>query len=127
MTELSRGLETPDTGQLHGGTARDFPVVDRFLSALLPLLEGNSAHSAWLVGSHARGNAAAESDIDMIIVAPSDRPFVDRFRDYLPAVLAAGVGVDLFVYTPQEFERLQREKRPFLTHAMESARRVHVG
>ncbi len=101
--------------------------MQRFIGALRPLLDEHCARSAWLVGSHARGDAAPESDIDAIIVAPSDRPFVDRFRDYLPAVLAAGVGVDLFVYTPEEFEDLQREERPFLTHAMESARPVHVG
>lgn len=126
MTGLSRERETPDTGQVHGGKPPDFPVR-RFLSVLRPLLDEHCARSAWLVGSHARGSAAPESDIDVIIVAPSGRPFVDRFRDYLPAVLAAGVGVDLFVYTPEEFERLQREERPFLTHAMESARPVHVG
>lgn len=115
-----------DDMETHGVTSSG-AAVQRFLDALGPLLDEQSARSAWLVGSHARGNAAPESDIDVIIVAPSERPFVDRFRDYLPAVLAAGVGVDLFVYTPEEFERLQREERPFLTHAMESARPVNVG
>lgn len=75
----------------------------------------------------ARGDAAPESDIDVIIVVPTDRPFVERFRDYLPAVLAAGVSVDLLVYTPGEFEQMRREERPFLAHAMESARPIHVG
>ena len=63
----------------------------------------------------------------MIIVAPTDRPPVERFRDYLSAVLEAGAAVDLFVYTPEEFERLRLEERPFLSHAMESARPVYVG
>ncbi len=126
MTELSGGHEVPDTGHVQGEAPADFPL-QRFLSVLRPLLKEHSARSAWLVGSRARGSAAPESDIDIIIVAPSGRPFVDRFRDYLPAVLAAGVGVDLFVYTPEEFDRLQREGRPFLTHALESARPVHVG
>ena len=102
-------------------------AVKRFLRVLRPLLAEHSAHSAWLVGSQARGDAAPESDIDVIIVAPTDRPFVERFRDYLPAVLAAGVSVDLLVYTPEEFEQMRREERPFLSHAMESARPIHVG
>ncbi len=84
-------------------------------------------HSAWLVGSRARGDAAPESDIDVILVAPSERPFVERFRDYLPAILAAGVGVDLLVYTPDEFDLMRTEERPFLSHAMASARPIHVG
>ncbi len=101
--------------------------LPRFLAALGPLLQEHSAHSAWLVGSRARGDAAPESDIDVILVAPSDRPFVERFRDYLPAILAAGVGVDLLVYTPEEFDLMRREERPFLSHAMASARPIHVG
>ena len=84
-------------------------------------------HSAWLVGSRARDTATPESDIDVIIVAPTDRPFVDRFRDYLPAIQAPGVGVDLLVYTPEEFEQMRIEERPFLSHAMESARPIDVG
>ena len=102
-------------------------VVDRFLGRLRPLLRKNSARSAWLFGSHALGTAVPESDIDVIVVAPTDRIPVERFRDYLPAILEAGVGVDLFVYTPAEFEQMQAEERPFLSHAMKSARLVHVG
>lgn len=94
---------------------------------LKPLLAKHSAHSAWLVGSRARGDAAPESDIDVIIVAPTDRPFVERFRDYLPALLAAGVRVDLLIYTPDEFEQMRKEDRPFLSHAMGSARPIRVG
>lgn len=101
--------------------------LERFLHALRPLLIRNGAKTAYLFGSHGRGDADAHSDIDVIVVAPTDRVPVERFRDYLPAILAAGVGVDLFVYTPDEFEALQREERPFLTHALEGARRIHEG
>ena len=101
--------------------------LSRFLAALVPLLRERSAHSAWLVGSRARGDAVPESDIDLVLVAPSDRPFVERFRDYLPAILAADVGVDLLVYTPEEFDLMRTEERPFLSHAMASARPIHVG
>ncbi len=100
---------------------------DRFLDALRPLLDAQGAHAAWLFGSHARGEAGAGSDIDVIVVAQTDRPFVERFRDYLPAIVDAGAGVDLLVYTPEEFARLQAEKRPFLVDALADARPIHVG
>ncbi len=102
-------------------------VVERFLTKLRPLLRKNSARSAWLFGSHAVGTAAPVSDIDVIVVAPTDRIPVERFRDYLPAILEAGAGVDLFVYTSEEFEQMQAEEHPFPSHAMKSARLVHVG
>ena len=101
--------------------------LDDFLGALRPLLEVQGAHAAWIFGSHARGTASAESDIDVIVVAPTDRPFVDRFRDYLPAIAEAGVGVDLLVYTPDEFAQMQAEERPFLVDALTDAKQIHVG
>ena len=101
--------------------------LDGFLGLLRPLLDAQGAQSAWLFGSHARGTASAESDIDVIVVAPTDRPFVERFRDYLPAIAGAGVGVDLLVYTPEEFARMQAEERPFLVGALADARQIHVG
>ena len=101
--------------------------LDGFLGALRPLLDAQGARAAWVFGSHARGTAGADSDIDVIVVAPTDRPFVERFRDYLPAIVNAGVGVDLLVYTPDEFARMQAEGRPFLVDTLADARQVHVG
>ena len=101
--------------------------LETFLTALRPLLRKQGARAAWVFGSHARGEADAISDIDVIVVASTDRPPVERFRDYLPAILEAGVGVDLFVYTPEEFERMKSEERPFLMTALEHAKLVYEG
>lgn len=76
---------------------------------------------------YARGTASAESDIDIIVVAPTNRPFVERFRDHLPAIVTASVGVDLLVYTPEEFARMQAEERPFLVDVLADARQIYAG
>ncbi len=83
-----------------------------FLAALRPLLRQHGARAAYLIGSRARGTADEHSDIDVIIVAESERPEVERFKDYLPAIAASSIGVDMWVYTPEEFERLRDEERP---------------
>jgi predicted nucleotidyltransferase len=101
--------------------------LEKFLSVLRPLLAKHGARAAYLIGSRARGDADATSDIDVIIVADSERPEVERFRDYLPAIVASPVGVDLFVYTPAEFERMRAEERPFLMHALDGAKVVYEG
>jgi predicted nucleotidyltransferase len=101
--------------------------LETFLACLRPLLREQGARAAWVFGSHARGEADATSDIDVIVVAPTERPAVERFRDYLPAILEAGTGVDLFVYTPEEFERMKAEERPFLVAALEDAKLVYEG
>lgn len=101
--------------------------LEPFLEALRPLLRRHHARAAYIVGSWARGEADAWSDVDVLIVAPSSRPAVERFKDYLPAILASPRPVELFVYTPEEFERMLREERPFLVHALEGAKLVHEG
>jgi predicted nucleotidyltransferase len=102
-------------------------ALDRFLAELRPRLVAQGAQRAYLFGSWARGEADPWSDIDVIVVAPTEREPVERFRDYLTAIAGAGVGVDLFVYTPEEFEALLEEERPFLIHALEGARVIHEG
>lgn len=101
--------------------------LEPFLRALRPLLQAHRATAAYLVGSWARGEADAWSDVDVIIVAPSTRPAVERFKDYLPAILASPRPVELFVYTPEEFSHMRAEERPFLMHALDGAKLIHEG
>ncbi len=101
--------------------------LEPLLKALRPLLREHGAKAAYLVGSWARGEADAWSDVDVVIVAPSPRPAVERFKDYLPAILASPRPVELLVYTPEEFEAMRDEERPFLMHAMDGAKLIYEG
>jgi predicted nucleotidyltransferase len=101
--------------------------LEPLLDALRPLLRQQHAKAAYLVGSWARGEADAWSDVDIVIVAPSARPVVERFKDYLSAILASPRPVELLVYTPEEFDAMLAEERPFLVHAMEGAKLIYEG
>lgn len=57
-------------------------------------------------GSWVTGIPAPGSDVDLcLILSHSDKSLRDRIPDYLP--LGFPVGIDLFAYTEDEFERLQ--------------------
>ena len=101
--------------------------LETFLDAMRPLLEERGAHGAWLFGSHARGTAHDESDIDLIVVQPSDEPRPDRRQSYDPAIRKAGGAVDLLVYTPEELEAMKAQERPFMINALKEAKQVHAG
>ncbi len=59
-------------------------------------------------GSWVTGRPRPGSDVDLcVIVASSDKPRRERMVEYLP--VGFPVGVDLFVYTEEEWERLKHE------------------
>jgi len=64
------------------------------------------AERALLFGSYARGTADAFSDVDLLLVCVTDRPFLERFRLFLD-VLQALPGCELLVYTPAEVAERQ--------------------
>ena len=71
-----------------------------------------------LFGSHARNDADKYSDIDLIIIKKTGKPFVRRLVDapLLP------VQADVFVYTPEEFASMKENENPFIMNALKSAK-----
>lgn len=97
--------------------------LSRWLERLPRRLRAHGVEAAYLFGSHARQEADSDSDVDLILVAPSDRPFVERFRDFHDVWFGAPTAVDLLVYTPQEFAEQRRHNR-FIRHVLRHAQRL---
>lgn len=70
-----------------------------------------------LFGSAARGEQDEHSDLDLIIIKQTDERFIRR----LLAVPALPVEADVFVYTPEEFQRMLENENPFLMSALADA------
>ena len=62
-----------------------------------------------LFGSLARGDAVPGSDADVLIIAETDVRFIDRYLEYIDYFDQSHTGVELFVYTPEEAERMAGE------------------
>lgn len=67
-------------------------------------------------GSVARGDADDWSDLDLIIVAETDRPFFERFKDFR-GLYDVWPRLDLLIYTPDEFERMLADENPLIVRA----------
>jgi predicted nucleotidyltransferase len=78
----------------------DVPEIRR---RLVPVLRRLGAVEAFVIGSFARGSADAWSDVDLVVVMPTDLVFVERARLLGDVFDALPVGVDMLVYTPEEF------------------------
>lgn len=88
--------------------------VERAAGALALQLAGSCPELLRLgyFGSYARGDWGVGSDVDLVaIVAASDRPFIERARDF--DVTHLPVPADLLVYTSAEWSALLGEENPF--------------
>ena len=77
---------------------------------------GAGVARAMVFGSFARGDADVVSDVDVILIEPTSRPFIERGLAHLP-LFRMGLGVDLLVYTPEEYERLKADGHPLIERA----------
>ena len=85
-------------------------LLERELSRWLPLLIAHEQpDKIILFGSYCTGQVSEWSDLDMVIIKSTPAAFLDRTRQVL-MLLKPRVGVDVLVYTPQEFEHLSRER-----------------
>ena len=80
---------------------------------IVDYLTGTRVRRAILFGSFARGSADSISDVDLVLIEDNPRPFLDRGLDHLP-LFRLGVGVDLLVYTPEEYAQLKADGNPLI-------------
>jgi predicted nucleotidyltransferase len=67
-----------------------------------------------LFGSHARGEGTAESDVDLLIVAPSDLPRWKRTPPLYRLLAGLGVPKDIVWWTPEEIAQWRGVRSHFI-------------
>ena len=98
-------------------------LQDRILVAQRLRRHLAGATRAFVFGSVARGEADEWSDLDLVVVAETERTFFERFRDFA-GLYEVCPRLDLLVYTPAEFERMVEEENAFLLRVFEEGMEV---
>lgn len=75
-------------------------------------------------GSVARGETDEWSDLDLLIVADTPRPFLERFKDFA-GIYDVWPRVDLLIYTPAELNRMIAEGNPFVQRVLSEGIVLH--
>ncbi len=75
-----------------------------------------------LFGSHARGDAGPESDLDILVVAPSALPRWKRTVPLYRALAGLGVPKDVVWWTPEEITEWRGVRSHFINTALREGR-----
>ena len=86
------------------------------------LTERGSPEKVILFGTLAKGSVHEWSDIDLVVVERTHLPFFQRIKK-VRKLLQPKVGMDIMVYTPEEFDQLCAD-RPFFKEEIVSKGKI---
>ena len=82
-------------------------------------LEAYEPERIYVFGSWARGAQDELSDLDIVVIKKTTKPFFDRLRDVASLLPLSFGSVDILVYTPEEFSRMNEEGDAFVEMILE--------
>jgi uncharacterized protein len=105
---------------------RQVSKIDDIIDCARPVFQKYGIRKAILFGSFAKGRQTRKSDIDLILIQDTEKRYFDRFEGILVDLYRnlRGRDVEVFIYTPQEFERIS--DRRFIQRALAEGQ-VHSG
>ena len=99
------------------------PVTDELLREVVRrLLTVGSPSKIILFGSHARGDAHPQSDLDLLVIEESNRPAYQRSLPYARALADVYPAKDVVVWTPGEVADWANVANFFVTTAVREGR-----
>ena len=95
--------------------------IRQLIKSLLPY----QPERVFLFGSWARGEEDELSDIDLVVIKRTSTPFLERLREVSTLLPAEIGGVDILVYTLDEFAAMQEQGNAFAEMIIEEARLIY--
>jgi len=77
-----------------------------------------------LFGSFAVGNIHAGSDLDLLIIKETDKRPIERILE-VARLVKPEIGIDIFVYTPEEYEMFLKEGYRFFREIHEKGKIIY--
>ena len=98
--------------------------MEKALMALIDALKRYDPQRVILFGSAARGEADAESDLDILVIKETGESFTERL-EAMADLCPPGVHADILVYTPKEIEAMLDEENVFITQALREGKVIY--
>jgi len=81
---------------------------DAIISQLNSYLVTTNVIEAYLFGSYATGSATRHSEIDLNLIYDTQKRFFDRYKEFESIHDLLGIPIDLLIYTPEEWKRVNQ-------------------
>ncbi|HEX7628620.1 MAG TPA: nucleotidyltransferase domain-containing protein [Candidatus Methanoperedens sp.] len=78
-----------------------------------------------IFGSYAYGTPTKDSDLDLLVIMPSDEPMHKRVTRIRKLVRDINIPKDIIVYTPQEVEKWKDASVAFITTIMRTGKVIY--
>jgi len=78
-----------------------------------------------LFGSYARGEIDEYSDLDFVVIKKTKKRFLERLIEVAKLIDNDLGQVDVFVYTPKEFQRMIEWENPFIENVLKEGRVIY--
>lgn len=90
-------------------------IVKRFINLIIKKF---NLKKIIIFGSFARGDYHKGSDLDLVIVGEFKERFIDRIGKIIE-LNDSDLEINAMVYTEEEFQKMIKERRPFIEQALE--------
>ena len=89
------------------------------------IISGAHPEKIILFGSYAYGTPTKDSDVDLLVIMPSDEPMHSRVTRIRKLVRDIPIPKDIIVYTPQEVEKWKDASVAFITSIIRKGKVIY--
>lgn len=101
---------------------RSAQVLEKVRAYAERAVERLRPHCVILFGSFARNDVHEGSDVDLVVVADFQEPFLDRIRLLMDLNDGIGLPLEAVGYTPEEFRQMREAGNRFVQEVLETGR-----
>ena len=97
------------------------------INQIIESLRAYNPEKIYLFGSWARGEGDDLSDVDLVVIKKTKSPFFLRLQEavkFLPIEIG---GIDILVYTPEEFHKMSKQGNAFAEMILEEGQLIYGG
>ena len=102
------------------------PITEELIQEIKNrIVSGVHPEKIILFGSYAYGTPTKDSDLDLLVIMPSDEPIHKRVLQIRKLLRDFRVPKDIIVYTPQEVEKWKNVTNAFITSIMKKGKVIY--